>query len=65
MNEAATRVGVDVGGTFTDVILHGADGRVVLRKLLSTPPSYDRAVVDAVGALAAGAVRARRGSRRW
>jgi N-methylhydantoinase A len=55
----AARVGVDVGGTFTDVILHGADGRVVLRKLLSTPPSYDRAVVEAVGGLTgvdAGAV---------
>jgi N-methylhydantoinase A len=49
---AATRVGVDVGGTFTDVVLHRADGRVAVRKLLSTPPSYDRAVVDAVGALA-------------
>ena len=58
MSVAATRVGVDVGGTFTDVILHGADGRVTLRKLLSTPPSYDRAVVEAVGGLAddAGAV---------
>ena len=53
MRAPETRVGVDVGGTFTDVILHGADGRVVLRKLLSTPPSYDRAVVDAVGGLAA------------
>ena len=40
------RVGVDVGGTFTDVILHEADGRVRVHKLLSTPPSYDRAVVD-------------------
>jgi N-methylhydantoinase A len=50
------RVGVDVGGTFTDVILHAADGRVAIRKLLSTPPSYDRAVVGAVGGLAAGAV---------
>jgi N-methylhydantoinase A len=49
-------VGVDVGGTFTDVILHGADGRVAIRKLLSTPPSYDRAVVEAVGGLAAGPV---------
>ena len=46
------RVGVDVGGTFTDVILQGGDGRVLVRKLLSTPPSYDRAVVEAVGALA-------------
>ena len=51
---AEARVGVDVGGTFTDVILHGADGRVAFRKLLSTPPSYDRAVVEAVGGLAAG-----------
>jgi N-methylhydantoinase A/oxoprolinase/acetone carboxylase beta subunit len=53
VSSAAARVGVDVGGTFTDVILHGGDGRVLVRKLLSTPPSYDRAVVDAVGALAA------------
>ncbi|HXH87446.1 MAG TPA: hydantoinase/oxoprolinase family protein [Gaiellaceae bacterium] len=48
MSAATARVGADVGGTFTDVILHGADGRVVVRKLLSTPPSYDRAVVEAV-----------------
>ena len=54
---SATRVGVDVGGTFTDVILHGADGRATVRKLLSTPPAYDVAVVEAVGELA-GAVRA-------
>ncbi len=53
---AAARVGVDVGGTFTDVILHGADGEVVIRKLLSTPPSYDLAVVEAVGGLADGPV---------
>ena len=53
MTVAATRVGVDVGGTFTDVILQGGDGRVLVRKLLSTPPSYDRAVVEAVGGLAA------------
>ncbi|MCP9487933.1 MAG: hydantoinase/oxoprolinase family protein [Gaiellaceae bacterium MAG52_C11] len=54
MTVAGARVGVDVGGTFTDVILHGAEGRVVIRKLLSTPPSYDLAVVEAVGGLAAG-----------
>ena len=50
MSEA--RIGVDVGGTFTDVILHEADGRVRVHKLLSTPPSYDRAVVEAVSGLA-------------
>ena len=46
------RIGVDVGGTFTDVLLHTVDGRVQVRKLLSTPPSYDLAVVDAVSELA-------------
>ncbi|MGI8973612.1 MAG: hydantoinase/oxoprolinase N-terminal domain-containing protein, partial [Gaiella sp.] len=45
------RIGVDVGGTFTDVLLHTADGKVQARKLLSTPPSYDRAVVEAVAGL--------------
>jgi N-methylhydantoinase A len=50
---SATRIGVDVGGTFTDVVLHRGDGTVAVRKLLSTPPSYDRAVVEAVAALAA------------
>ena len=55
MTAAATRVGVDVGGTFTDVVLHRADGSVAVRKLLSTPPSYDRAVIEAVSALAGDA----------
>ena len=50
--QAPGRIGVDVGGTFTDVLLHGADGRVRVRKLLSTPPDYDRAVVEAVTELA-------------
>ena len=54
-DDATARIGVDVGGTFTDVILHGADGRVLIRKLLSTPPSYDRAVVEAVAGLVASA----------
>jgi N-methylhydantoinase A len=48
------RIGVDVGGTFTDVILHRADGTTAIRKVLSTPPSYDTAVVDASAHLAEG-----------
>jgi N-methylhydantoinase A/oxoprolinase/acetone carboxylase beta subunit/N-methylhydantoinase B/oxoprolinase/acetone carboxylase alpha subunit len=43
-----TRVGADVGGTFTDVILQEADGAIRLRKVLSTPPHYDRAVVEGI-----------------
>src|SRR2546421_4405164 len=49
--ENRARIGVDVGGTFTDVILQTADGGVRIRKVLSTPPSYDRAVVEAVAGL--------------
>ncbi len=50
-DSGSSRVGVDVGGTFTDVVLQRADGRARVRKLLSTPPDYDRAVVEAVAAL--------------
>lgn len=46
------RVGADVGGTFTDVVLILSDGRLSVRKLLSTPPSYDDAVVRGVTGLA-------------
>jgi N-methylhydantoinase A len=52
---APLRLGVDVGGTFTDVVLHAGDGRTTIRKVLSTPPNYDVAVVDAAAALADGA----------
>ncbi len=48
----SARVGVDVGGTFTDIILHAPDGRAHVRKVLSTPPAYDVAVVEAVTSLA-------------
>ncbi|MGI8420729.1 MAG: hydantoinase B/oxoprolinase family protein [Gaiellaceae bacterium] len=50
----SSRAGADVGGTFTDVIVAGGDGDGALRytKVLSTPPAYDRAVVDAVRTLA-------------
>ena len=30
------RVGVDIGGTFTDIVLHDADGRVHTRKVSSS-----------------------------
>src|SRR5438876_12145923 len=51
----SARIGVDIGGTFTDVILQYADGRATIRKLLSTPPNYDAAVVEAVAAMTDGA----------
>jgi N-methylhydantoinase A/oxoprolinase/acetone carboxylase beta subunit/N-methylhydantoinase B/oxoprolinase/acetone carboxylase alpha subunit len=53
MQRRALRVGADVGGTFTDVLALDGEGRVRIAKVLSTPPDYDRAVVEAVGALGA------------
>ncbi len=43
------RVGIDIGGTFTDLALLGADGRLVTRKVSSTPDDYGRGI--AVGIL--------------
>jgi N-methylhydantoinase A len=40
------RAGVDIGGTFTDVVVVAGDGRSAVRKLLSTPDDYGRAVVE-------------------
>src|SRR5262245_18233504 len=38
--DSACRLGVDVGGTFTDLVLVTQDGRVVTRKILSTSSNY-------------------------
>jgi N-methylhydantoinase A len=45
------RLGVDIGGTFTDVVLLGSDGSLRTKKLLSTPDDYARGVVDGATAL--------------
>ena len=44
-------LGVDVGGTFTDLAAVGADGRVVTRKVLSTPSDQSEGVGAAIAAL--------------
>jgi N-methylhydantoinase A len=36
-SELSTRAGIDVGGTFTDAVLVGADGRLHVAKVRSTP----------------------------
>ena len=38
------RLGIDIGGTFTDVVLLGDDGSVRTAKVLSTPDDYARGV---------------------
>jgi N-methylhydantoinase A len=45
------RVGVDIGGTFTDLVMIDGDGRVVVDKVPSTPPHFARGVIDGLSKL--------------
>ncbi len=40
------RVGVDVGGTFTDIVLLGSDGTIHTKKISSSSENYAQAIVD-------------------
>ncbi|HEV7821065.1 MAG TPA: hydantoinase/oxoprolinase family protein [Burkholderiales bacterium] len=53
MDQAATRLGVDIGGTFTDIVMISQEGTVYSKKLLSTPADYSAAIEDGIGALCA------------
>ena len=46
------RVGIDVGGTFTDLICVTSDGEVVLDKTPTTPDDQSRGVMTGIGQLA-------------
>ena len=42
------RIGADVGGTFTDVVMLDEQGQLWTQKVPSTPPAYEQAVLRAV-----------------
>src|SRR5262245_31469648 len=46
------RIGIDVGGTFTDLVSVDAQGRVTFAKAPSTPADQSRGVMDGLGRLA-------------
>ena len=47
MNPSELWVGIDVGGTFTDLVaLDPATGRIEVNKVPSTPPNYAQGVLD-------------------
>jgi N-methylhydantoinase A len=46
------RIGIDVGGTFTDLVARRPDGTVVLEKAPTTPTDQSQGVLAAVGRLA-------------
>jgi N-methylhydantoinase A len=41
-------LGVDIGGTFTDIVLLRPDGALFSKKVLSTPDDYSRAIEEGV-----------------
>jgi len=43
------RVGVDIGGTFTDIVVLGSDGAIHTKKVSSSVEDYARALVDGLG----------------
>jgi N-methylhydantoinase A/oxoprolinase/acetone carboxylase beta subunit len=49
--EARVRVGADVGGTFTDIVMVDDAGTVDKHKMLSTPPHYEFAVLQGISHL--------------
>jgi N-methylhydantoinase A len=53
MKSMSFRVGADIGGTFTDLVLVDAGGKVATRKVSSTPDNYSRAIVEGVRELIA------------
>ncbi len=48
---ATYRVGVDIGGTFTDIVLLGSGGAVHTKKISSSVEDYARAIVDGLAEL--------------
>jgi N-methylhydantoinase A len=51
MVERLYRAGVDIGGTFTDLVVMGDDGVIHTRKVSSTPDDYGVAIVSGLRAL--------------
>ena len=43
------RVGVDIGGTFTDIVFMDEDGNVLTKKISSSVDNYAEAIVDGLG----------------
>ena len=45
---SAFRVGVDIGGTFTDIVLLNEEGRLFTKKVSSSVGDYSRAIVEGI-----------------
>src|SRR5215468_7523359 len=48
---SSVRVGVDIGGTFTDIVVLGSDGSIYTKKVSSSVGNYAQAIVDGLSEL--------------
>jgi len=54
MTSTSARIGIDVGGTFTDAtLIDGASGRLYSAKAFTTPQDRSQGVIDAIRAVLA------------
>src|SRR6185369_1437345 len=53
MKQQTYRVGVDIGGTFTDIFLLSTEGEIIIGKVLTTPRDPAEAVVHGLQVLLA------------
>lgn len=51
MAQHSYRIGIDIGGTFTDIVVARDDGLIETRKVPSTPDDYSRGIAQALKAL--------------
>ena len=49
------RIGIDIGGTFTDLVFMDAAGRLLRAKVLSTPDDYSEGIANGLESVASGA----------
>ena len=45
------RVGVDIGGTFTDIVIQGDDGQILTKKVSSSADNYASASIEGLSEL--------------
>ena len=47
-SEKESRIGIDIGGTFTDIVLVDKNGKIYEKKILSTPEDYSNGVIGGI-----------------
>jgi N-methylhydantoinase A len=58
-----TRIGIDIGGTFTDLVFMDSEGQVLRAKVLSTPEDYSEGIAQGLAGAVSGGLDLRAVSR--